>query len=199
MKRTVRSTFIMGIIAILPIGLTFVVVWFLIAKIGGFFSVIFKNAILFQSLPSYVISLIGFIFIVAIIYLIGIITSSYIGRHTLKFGERMIERLPFIRTIYTSARRFTNAVFLDKGAFRKVVLIEYPRKGTWTLAFMTNESTWKIDKEYINVFVPTSPNPTSGFYIIYPKGEAKETDLSVDEAFRTIISGGVILPENRNV
>ncbi|MCK4353569.1 DUF502 domain-containing protein [candidate division WOR-3 bacterium] len=194
-----KRKFITGIVALLPVGLTIFVVWFLVIKIGGLLQIIFEKIPHLSSLPSGIISLMGFITLVIIIYIIGVITSSYIGRRLFKFGEDIISRVPLIRTIYTSIRKFTNAVFMERSAFKKAVLIEYPRKGLYTLAFMTNELSWKVDgkEDNVSVFIPTSPNPTSGYYIIVPRSDIRETSLTVDSAMKVIVSGGVILPKNR--
>ena len=201
MRRSIKSVFVMGLVALIPITLTILIVWFLVIRIGGLLGAVFQNIPALASLPIPVISLLGFIGVIVLIYLIGLITSSYIGRAFLKAGEQLVSRLPIVRTIYNAARRLTDAVFLDRTAFKKVVMIEYPRKGLYTMGFLTNESAWSLEEksDYVNVFVPTSPNPTSGFYLICPLSEIKETQLSIDEAFRTIISGGVILPERRDI
>ncbi|MCK4307385.1 DUF502 domain-containing protein [candidate division WOR-3 bacterium] len=196
-----KRKFITGVVALLPIGLTVFVVWFSVIRIGGLLEVVFKRIPELSSLPSPVISLIGFSTLVLIVYIIGVITSSYVGKRVLKFGEDLIAKVPLIRTLYISVRKFTNAIFIDKSAFEKAVVIEYPRKGIYTMGFMTNESDWEIDgkKGNVNVFIPTSPNPTSGYYIIIPRSEIRETELSIDAALRTIISGGVILPKKRKL
>lgn len=196
-----KKKFITGIIAILPIGLTLFVIWFLVIKIGGILSVVFKAIPLLSQLPSPIISVIGFLALLLLIYIIGVITSSYIGNKILKYTENLFARVPLIRTLLISARKFTDAIFMDKSAFKKAVLIEWPRKGTYTIAFMTNETSWEIDGEQgnVNLFMPTTPNPTTGFYIIIPRSQVIETNLSIDEAIRALISGGVVLPEKRKI
>ncbi|MDI6839460.1 MAG: DUF502 domain-containing protein [bacterium] len=194
-----KRRFVTGIIALLPIGVTVFIVWFLVTRIGGILEAAFKKIPLLSTLPSIVISFIGFLAFLALIYIIGTIASGYIGRRVFKFGEEIVSKVPIIRVIYTSARKFTNAIFVDRAAFKKVVLVEYPRKGLYTLAFMTNESSWRINEkeDNVSVFIPTAPNPTSGYYAIVPRSEIRETSLSVDSAMRVIISGGIILPDER--
>jgi len=200
MKKMKRK-FITGIVALLPIGFTVFICWFLVIRIGGLLEAVFNRIPALSLLPSPVISLIGFLALLIIIYIIGVITSSYIGRRLLKLGEDLISKVPIIRTVYISARKLTNAIFIEKSAFKKAIIVEFPRKGIYTMGFMTNEHSWEIDgkEENVNVFIPTSPNPTSGYYVIVPKSEIRETDLSIDTALRTIISGGVILPEQRKL
>jgi len=198
--KAVKGKFVTGIVALLPISVTVFIIWFLVIKTGGLLETVFKKIPILSTLPSIVVSFIGFLALLTIIYLIGVITSGYVGRQILKLGENIVSKVPLIRVIYTSAREFTNSIFVNRGAFKRVVLIEYPRKGIYTLAFMTNESNWKIDgvEDNVNVFVPTTPNPTSGFYMIIPRSEVRETSLSIESAMKIIISGGVILPDNRD-
>lgn len=196
-----KGKFITGLITILPIGLTALIVWFLVTKIGGIWKGAFKKIPVLSILPDPVISIIGFVAIILLIYIIGVIASGYIGKKILKLTENLFSRLPVVRTLYNSARELTNAIFVDKAAFKKAVLIEWPRKGVYTIAFVTNETSWEIDneKENVNLFMPTTPNPTTGFYIVMPRSQVRETNLSIDEALRTIISAGIILPDKRKI
>lgn len=196
-----KRKFVTGLITTLPIGLTLFVIWFLVIKIGGILSAAFKLIPSLSRLPSPVISVIGFFALLILIYIIGVITSSYVGNKILKFTENLFTRVPLIRTLFISAKKFTDAIFMDRSAFKKAVLIEWPRKGVYTMAFMTNETSWEIEgnEMTVNLFMPTTPNPTSGFYIIMPRSQVIETNLSIDEALRTLISGGVILPGKRKV
>jgi uncharacterized membrane protein len=196
-----KKKFITGLVAILPIGLTIFVIWFLVMKIGGILETVFKKIPFLSLLPSPVVSLIGLLALIIVIYIIGFITSSYIGNRILKFTDFLITRLPVIRTLYLSARKITNAIFVDKSAFKKAVFVEYPRKGIYTIGFMTNEESWETDdkEENVNIFIPTTPNPTSGIYVVVPKKDIRDTYLSIDEALQTIISGGVILPKKRKL
>lgn len=194
-----KRKFITGLVVILPIGLTLFIIWFLVTRVGGILGVVFKKIPCLSTLPYPVTSLIGFVAIILLIYIIGVITSGYIGNRILRFTENLISRFPLIRTIYISARKITDAIFRDKSAFKKAVLIEFPRKGVYAIGFLTNEASWGIrgDEDNVNIFIPTAPNPTSGFYLIVPKSQVIDAHLSIDEALRTIISGGVIVPDIR--
>ncbi len=199
-KRVIKKHFITGIIAILPIFITVLIFWFLIKKIGGGVGHIFVNIPYLKNTPDFILALIGFFILLLIIYIIGAITSSVVGRWVLKVFESFIKKLPLIRTIYSSARELTNSMFISKTPFEKVVLIPYPNKYSYALAFLTNEKFWTIDnKKYLNIFIPTSPNPTSGYYLMYPSNEIIRTEIPVEWAFRIIVSGGMLLPEERNV
>jgi uncharacterized membrane protein len=197
----IKGKFIAGLTALIPGVITILILWFLVAKVGGLLNAAFKKIPLLAGFPSPLISLIGFFAVLIFIYLIGIITTSFIGRWVMKFTENIFKKLPLIKDIYTSARQLTDAIFLNRSAFKQVVLLEYPRKGTYTMAFVTNDNEWNIGDKggNINLFIPTSPNPTSGYYIIAPKNSLIPLSMAIDEAFKVIASGGVILPKDRNV
>jgi len=198
-KNKIKRHFITGLVAILPLGLTVGVIWFLIQKIGGFFGKYFTQISLFRDISKPLSSLLGFIAVIIGIYLIGFITSSFIGRWALNTLDKIMTKLPFVKGLYNATRQLVNAIMIDHSAFSKVVIIKYPWENTYTLAFLTSKDKWKIGgKEYFNVFLPTSPNPTSGYYLIYPASQIIETEISIQDGFKIITSGGVILPNMRN-
>ncbi|OQX52932.1 MAG: hypothetical protein B5M53_07575 [Candidatus Cloacimonas sp. 4484_209] len=203
-KKNIKSFFLTGIITILPLGLTVFVVIFLVNLFGNITGRLLKYIPTLSTFPPYVITLIGFFSLIVIIFIIGVITSSFIGKWFLRLTDRFFSKLPFIRSVYSSARQLTDTLFIDRSALKDVVLIEYPRKGIFTLGFVTNETKWEVGKgkskkECINVFVPTSPNPTSGFYLIVPEEEIIPTGLPVEWGFKIIVSGGIVLPDKRNI
>lgn len=198
-KNKIKRHFITGLVAILPLGLTVGVIWFLIQKIGGFFGKYFTQISLFRDISKPLSSLLGFIAVIIGIYIIGFITSSFIGRWALNTLDKIMTKLPFVKGLYNATRQLVNAIMIDHSAFSKVVIIKYPWENTYTLAFLTSKDKWKIGgKEYFNVFLPTSPNPTSGYYLIYPASQIIETEISIQDGFKIITSGGVILPNMRN-
>ncbi|MEO0293157.1 MAG: DUF502 domain-containing protein [candidate division WOR-3 bacterium] len=197
-KNRMKRYFITGLVAILPLGLTLGIIWFLIQKIGGLLGRHFAQIPLFSKLPISISSILGFIVVIIGIYLIGFITSSFIGIWSMKTLDKIMERLPFAKGIYNATKQLVNAIMIDHSAFSKVVIIKYPWENTYTLAFLTSKEPWKIgEKEFYNVFLPTSPNPTSGYYLIYPASDIIETDISIQDGFKIIASGGVILPKGR--
>ncbi len=197
-KNKIKRHFITGLVAILPIGLTAGVIWFLIQKIGGFFGRYFTEISLFSNISKPLSSLLGFIAVIIGIYIIGFLTSSFMGRWFISTLDKIMTKLPFVKGLYNAIRQLVNAIMIDHSAFSKVVIIKYPWKNTYTLAFLTSEDKWEIDgREYFNVFLPTSPNPTSGYYLIYPASEVIETKISIQDGFKIITSGGVILPKTR--
>lgn len=197
-KNKIKRYFITGLVAILPLGLTVGVIWFLIQKIGGFFGRYFTEISLFSNISKPLSSLLGFIAVIIGIYIIGFLTSSFIGRWFLNTLDKIMTKLPFVKGLYNAIRQLVNAIMIDHSAFSKVIIIKYPWKNTYTLAFLTSEDKWEIEgKDYFNVFLPTSPNPTSGYYLIYPASEIIETNISIQDGFKIITSGGVILPKTR--
>jgi uncharacterized membrane protein len=141
----------------------------------------------------------GVLFTVLILFTTGLVATNFFGRRLVALVERLLEKIPLVRSIYRSTKQVTVTLFSPNSqSFRKVVLIEYPRQGVWTVAFQTGNGlpTLKlpITTELITVFVPSTPNPTSGFLLLVPKSQAIELDLSIDEALKLVISLGVVPP-----
>ncbi|MFI4963520.1 MAG: DUF502 domain-containing protein [Legionellales bacterium] len=131
----------------------------------------------------------------------GLIATNFFGQRIVRWGESLLSRIPLVRSIYNAVKQVIGAVLAtNSGAFRKVLLIEYPRKGLWSLAFQTgtgnSEVNEKAKAEMISVFIPTTPNPTSGFLMMVPKEDVIELDMSVDAALKFTISLGVMQPGN---
>ncbi|MDD5528496.1 MAG: DUF502 domain-containing protein [bacterium] len=194
-----RKNLITGIIALLPIGLTIFVFWFLIDKFGGIFSNFFKLIPGVCTLYPFVHSFMGFLAFLIIVWVIGAIATSYIGHRFFVLWESIIIKVPFIRPIYAAGRQLSDALSIDKSksAFKSVVIVEFPRKGVYSMGFLTNDKSLKIKDvpDNISVFVPTVPNITTGFYLIIPRSEVIEIPITIDAALRTIVSGGIIPPE----
>ncbi len=201
MRGRMRTDFLTGLVAILPIVLTVLVIWFLVTKLGNLLGTVFERVPYLDRLPSPAISVLGLLAILFLIYFIGVLARIFRRRWLLRFVERIISRVPLVRTIYTSAQKFSQTIFLDRSAFRRVVLVEYPRKGVYTLAFVTSEAKWDITggRRAVNLFVPTTPNPTSGYYLIVPEEDLIPTTLTIEEGFKTVISGGIVLPKTRRI
>jgi uncharacterized membrane protein len=139
----------------------------------------------------------GVVLTLLIVFVTGMVVANFMGRKLVSGWESLLSRIPFVRTIHSAVKQVMETLFSPNGqSFRKVLLIEYPRKGVWTLAFQTGEPQGEIrDKagcDVVTVFVPTTPNPTSGFVIIVPRGEAIEMDMPVEEGLKLIMSLGVV-------
>jgi len=141
----------------------------------------------------------GLILSITVVMVTGVVVANLFGRRLVAAWESLLARIPLVRSIYSSVKQIAETLFHPDGkSFRKVLLIEYPRVGIWTLAFHTggvvHEVQNKTGKEVINVFVPTTPNPTSGFFIMVPKEDVVELDMSVDDGLKLIMSLGVVVP-----
>lgn len=187
MKAHLKKYFLSGLIVVVPISLTIYILIIIVKFTDKLYPISY--------LPFYVPGF-GIIITFCIILLVGIITTNFIGKRFIFISERIIARIPMVKVIYNSIKQIVEAIFStdDKG-FRRVVLIEYPRKGIFTMAFVTGitrgEVQEKTEKKVLNVFVPTTPNPTSGFYLMVPEDEVKDLNITPDEAFRLIVSGGM--------
>ena len=138
---------------------------------------------------------VGFGVTVLLIFIAGIIASNVLGRRLLRYVESWLMRLPLARYLYNGIRQIMQAFAApDKTGFMQVVLVEFPRKGTRTLGFITNETPDESGKKLLNIFIPTSPNPTSGFLQIIEEDQVIRTKLTVDEALRMVVSGGRVSP-----
>ena len=194
MKST-KHYIITGLISILPLTATY---WIII-KLFNFFSrpgativeFIFSNKV-----PSYVPQVAGFILTILFIYLIGILVSNVLGNRLYIWIENVLSRIPVVKSVYRTIKQITTSLSSpDRQAFKKVVFIEYPRKGIWTLTMVTGESTNQDGDEYYHIFVPTTPNPTSGYLLYVPQKDAHETNISIEEGLKIIISGGMLAPD----
>jgi uncharacterized membrane protein len=187
MLRRLRTYFFTGLIIVLPFLLTLYFLWLVFGFVDGLIGPVLK-LIIGQRLPG-----VGFIFTVGLILGTGMLATNYLGRRLLAWGDRLFIRLPLVRSVYQTLKQLVHAVFSEKQkAFQRVVLVEYPRKGVYSLAFLTRDV--EEAGEMVMAFVPTTPNPTSGFLLLIPKKEVKYLDMSVEDGLKLIVSGGVIVP-----
>jgi len=198
-----------GIMSIIPIYITF---W-IIKNLFIFFSnpgqsllnVIIENDllndyILFTSSYYYLKHIVGFLLTILFLYTLGLIVKNVLGNKIYIFFENILSNIPVINKIYNTIKNITDTVSSsNKQSFTKVVIIEYPKENLWTLAMVTSETKDHQNNDYYTLFVPTTPNPTSGYMIIVNKKDVKETDISVDEGLSIIISGGMAGPKTYNI
>jgi uncharacterized membrane protein len=138
----------------------------------------------------------GIILTVLLIYILGFLVTNFMGRKIFNLGERIVKKVPIVNMIYTTLKQITDT--FTKGstdAFEGAVYIQYPRQGLWTMAFISGESKTKDGVPYYHLFVPTTPNPTSGFFLMIPQADTVATGMSVEDGLKTIISGGLLAPE----
>lgn len=192
--KTLRAYLLAGLIVWLPILVTFVVLRFIVDILDTTVSLL---PVKYQPEQLIGIQVPGLGVVVSLILLLitGIIATNFFGQRLFSWGEIILAKIPLVSTIYNAAKQIIQAIFASNSlAFRKVMLVEYPRKGMWTLGFLTGGSRkFSSDGEtMVSIFVPTTPNPTSGFLLLVPENETKETNMSVDEALKFIISLGVM-------
>ena len=190
-----RNYFITGIVVLVPIGITLYLTKFFISVSSNMIPKnINPNSYLPFSIPGLEI-LLSVIFIT----IIGGLSLSFIGKKILQLVNETLKRIPILRTIYSAIGQMTESLAPKQGNKKSVVLIEYPRKGSWAVGFATKENEGEIssktNKELINVFVPTTPNPTSGFLLMFPKSEVVYLDMSFEEASKFIVSAGTSNPK----
>jgi len=191
-----RNYFITGIIVLVPLGFTLYLTLFLVSVSSKLIpEEINPNSYLPFSIPGLEIA-ISIIFIT----LIGFISLSFIGKRILKLINDLLKKIPFLRTIYSAIGQMTESFANTKGKKKSVVLVQYPSKGSWAVGFATKDNKGEITKKtntkLVNVFVPTTPNPTSGFLLMFPKKEVIYLDMSFEEASKFIVSAGTSNPKN---
>lgn len=181
-----RRTFLTGLFAAAPIALT-------IYFINLIFRMLDKPTATFLKRYDIEIPGLGIAISIAVVFLLGVIITNVLGRRLFTWGEKFLASLPIINPIYNTIKQITNAFAgTSSRTFRKVVYIEYPRQGLWTISFVTAESKNTDGQEFYHLFVPTTPNPTSGFYLVIPKEDAIDSRLDVESGLKTVISGGAL-------
>ena len=204
-KREVINIFIAGLLASLPLVITILIIRFIFSTVDHLLSPLATQVLILLGLPlevGYKIPGLGFIATVLIVFGMGLFTRNYLGRKFIEMVERFFSKIPVFKSIYTGAKQVIETFSASSSmAFKKVALIEYPRRGIHTLAFITSqgkgEITRRTGKEMINVYVPTTPNPTSGFFLSLPKEDVVELDMPVEDGFKIVISSGLIIPADR--
>ena len=191
-----RNYFIAGVLVLIPIGVTVYLTLFFI-KI---FSKILPQEINPNNYLPYSIPGLEIIISIIVITVIGWLSLSFLGKKLVKFVNDIFKKIPFLRTVYSAIGQMTQSFAQNRKSKKKsVVLVEYPRKGSWAVGFATQKNTGeiesKINKNLINVFVPTTPNPTSGFLLMYPKDEIIYLDMSFEDASKFIVSAGTSNPK----
>jgi uncharacterized membrane protein len=195
-----RKYFVTGLLILVPLAITLWVLNLIISTMD--------QSLLLLPERWQPIKLIGFhvpglgaILTVLVVFATGVLARNFIGKRVLHLWERLLARIPIVNSIYSSVKQVSDTLFSSSGnAFRKAVLVQYPRQGSWTIAFLTGTPGGDVRNhltgDYISVYVPTTPNPTSGFFLMMPRTDTIELDMTVDEALKYIVSMGVVAPEN---
>ena len=193
----IRSWFLTGLLVTAPVLLTLYITWLFVDIIDGWVADILPPAFretIYSSIPG-----VGLIIGAIAITVIGAIAAGFFGRWIIRTGEALLNRMPIVGTIYGAVKQILETVLASQSdAFRDVVLVEYPRKDLWVIGFVTGGTKGEvkdaIPDETVNVFVPTTPNPTSGFLLFCPKSELQYLDMSVEDAVKLVVSGGIVTP-----
>ncbi|RLB22218.1 MAG: DUF502 domain-containing protein [Deltaproteobacteria bacterium] len=202
LRTSLKNYFLTGLLVILPVFITGYVIWFLIQGMDVVLKYVPAKYLPDTYLPFHVPGL-GLILVVIIILAVGLLFRNLAGRKVVHFWENMVDRIPLVRIIYSGVKQLLESFFLQKSdAFKRVALLEYPRRGAYVIGFITGKSRGEVqsktDKNMMNVFVPTTPNPTSGYYMLIPKEDLVILDMTVEDAFKLIISGGIFSPPENN-
>lgn len=202
LKNKIRNIFIAGLLVTLPISITYFFLIFLFRKLDDLLSPIFRRLLLFFdiAIDGYLLPGLGVVTLIGIVFCAGLITRNVLGKKMVDLGERIVTKIPLVRSIYSGAKQFLEVVTMSStGLFHQVALIEYPRKGLYAIGFVTSDSEGEIqyrtEQHVVNVFVPTTPNPTSGMLVLVPKSEVIPLSMSVEDGIKLIMSGGVVVPK----
>jgi len=197
MLAPLRRYLIAGLLVWLPLAATILVVRGLVGFLDSTLLLLPRD---YQPdvLLGFHIPGLGVVLTVAVVLLTGLAAANLFGKRLVRVWEALLNRIPLVRSVYSAVKQLAETMFSNGQSFRKVLLIESPRKGTWTLAFQTSaevgEAQLKTGRDVINVYVPTTPNPTSGFFLMVPKEEVVELEMSVDEGLKMLISMGAVVP-----
>jgi len=194
----VKKYFITGLLVWVPLGITLWVLHLLVSTMDQTLLLLPEEFRTERWLGVYVPGM-GAVMTVVVVLATGLVVTNFLGQRLLLFWESMLSRIPVVKSIYNSVKQVSDTLFTSGGhAFRKALLVQYPREGSWTIAFLTGEPGGDVINhlhgEYWSVYVPTTPNPTSGFFLMMPKADVIELDMSVDAALKYIISMGVVVP-----
>ncbi len=194
-----RNYFLAGILITAPISITFYLAWIFINFVDGKVTPLIPV----QYNPSTYLPVgipgLGLLIIVVVLTLIGALTAGYAGRFVTRLYESLLNRMPVIRGVYSATKQIFETVLAQKStAFREAVLVEYPRRGLWAVAFITGRTEGEVQnlvaEDMVNIFLPTTPNPTSGFLLFVPKKDLIPLSMAVEDAIKMVISGGIVTP-----
>ena len=205
MWKKTKSYFAAGLLVLTPIVLTIFIIWKLFFAIDGLLQGFLNKHLLkwlgFSTSPNNLTGL-GFITIILFVLFVGFFTRNYVGKKVLSLSDALVTKIPIINRVYSAIQQISQAFLSEKTeVFKKAILIEYPRKGIYSIGFFTQDTKGEVqdrlETDVVSVFLPTTPNPTSGFLLFVPKKDTIDLDMPVEEALKLVISGGAIVP-NRN-
>lgn len=198
-----KKYFITGLLIWIPLIITFIVLSWIVGTLDRILlwlpREVQPHAVLGFNLPG-----LGVVMSVLIVFFTGLVAANVLGQKLVQLWEALLARIPVVKSIYYSVKQVSDTLFSSSGqAFRKALLVQYPRHGSWTIAFLTGkpggDAMHHLQGDFVSVYVPTTPNPTSGFFLMMPAADVIELDMSVDEALKYIISMGVVAPPTRPI
>jgi uncharacterized membrane protein len=195
-----RRYLVAGLLVWLPLGATFLVINLLVGWMDNSL-LLLPEEYRPDNLLGFHIPGLGVVLSLLILLLTGLVAANLFGRKVVSMWERLLARIPLVRSVYSAVKQMVETMFADKGkSFRKVILVEFPRRGLWTLAFLTSEESGAVQhatgREVVNVYIPTTPNPTGGYFVLVPKEDIRELDMSVDDGLKMLLSMGSVNPGN---
>jgi uncharacterized membrane protein len=195
-----RRYLVAGLLVWLPLGATFLVINLLVGWMDNSL-LLLPEAYRPDNLFGFHIPGLGVLLSLLILLLTGLVAANLFGRKVVSMWERLLARIPLVRSVYSAVKQMVETMFADKGnSFRKVILVEFPRRGLWTLAFLTSEESGAVQRatgrDVVNVYIPTTPNPTGGYFVLVPKEDIRELDMSVDDGLKMLLSMGAVNPGN---
>ncbi len=199
-----RAYFFAGILITAPISITFYLAWLFVTFVDSKVTPLIPAKYNPTEYLPFGLPGLGLVIVVVALTLIGALTAGFFGRLIMKFYEGVLAQMPVVRSVYSALKQILETVLAQQStAFRQAVLVEYPRKGLWAIAFITGYTEGEVqkltDEETVNIFLPTTPNPTSGFLLFVPKGDLVPLAMPVDEAIKMVISAGIVTPPDRSV
>jgi len=200
--RNLRTNFLAGVLITAPIGITFYLTWLIITWIDARVTPIIPEKYNPETYLPFSIPGLGLLIAIIVLTVIGAFTKGFIGRWWLKTAERILARMPVVRSVYGAVKQILETILKQQSnAFRQVVLFEYPRRGSWAIGFLTGQTEGEIqsltEDEVLNVFLPTTPNPTSGYLLFIPKKDLVLLSMTVEEGIKMVVSGGIVTPPDR--
>lgn len=197
LRKTLKKRLIAGILIILPAYITYFIIKTLFSFVGGYFSPIVRRIIETNNykLPDLAVTIISLILTFIALYFIGLFAANIVGARIIHFFELLVNKMPLIKTVYSSSKQIIQTATLPgKSAFKRVVLVDFPKPGWKAIGFVTGNTEVKGGEKLYGVFVPTTPNPTSGFLFFFLEKDIMDTTLSVEEGMKLILSGGILVP-----
>jgi uncharacterized membrane protein len=203
MMSSIRRWLLAGLLVLVPLAITLAVLNWIVATLDQTLLILpvawHPDRLLGFHLPGF-----GVLLTLGIVLLMGAIASNFLGRKLLMVGNALLRRIPIVRSIYSSVKQVSDTLFSENGnAFRKALLVQWPREGVWTIGFLTGSPGGDVvnhlPADYVSVYVPTTPNPTGGYFVMLKRAECIELKMSVDEALTYVISMGVVVPATRPV